>query len=248
MAYDVESTIEYYVNLLLYQYSTKPKARETTALLSAQAICDLLVLQVNDAFTIDEAGGPQLDVLGEYIGFNRVVPVNIPQPYFELDDYVSPLVNPVGMTDYTDPTLNLGSVFYLYIFQNQNFSTLNDEQYRFMLKLKIILNGLYNSLANINKALTTFFGTSVICVDQADMTISYFIQGTPSYLLQLAVELHLLPKPMGVRISGVFAVTDATKIFQMQNYTFDTGADIEFADYQTGFNDKIILNYLNKVA
>lgn len=248
MAYDVNATLEYYADLLLYQYNDKPRARETIKLLVAQAICDHVTLYMNDAFDLETAEGPQLDILGEYIGFNRVIPIPIPQPYFQLDDYVTPVSSPVGFRDYLDPLVNETSVFYLYIFVNESFSTLNDSQYLFMLKLKIVLNNLFNSLANISEALLNFFGPDVICLDQADMTISYLVQNQPSYLLSLALNLDLLPKPMGVRISGVFLVTDTTKVFKFADYTYDTGADVELANYLTGFNDKLILNYLNKVA
>lgn len=248
MAYDVDGTIKYYEDLLLYQYNDKPKARDTIGLLAGAAVCDLLILNVNDAFDLMTAVGPQLDIIGEYLGFARKVPLTIPQPYFQMDDYFSPVVDPVGFTDYTDHTINENSVFYLYIFQNTSFSILNDEQYRFMLRLKALLNHMTMTMAMINESLLTFFGTSIICVDQTDMSLSYFIADEPSYLLQLAVDLKLLPKPMGVRISGVFDVPDADKIFKMADYSWDDGADVEFADYLTGFNDKVLLDYRNKVA
>jgi hypothetical protein len=248
MTYDVSGTIEYYKNLLLYQYNDKPRARETIGLLADAALCDLVVLEINDAFNIETAVGPQLDVLGEYIGFSRLVPISLPQPYFQFDDYITPIVSPVGFTDYTDSLINEDSVFYLYLFVNTSFNELTDVQYRYMLKLKIVLNTLFNSLSNIDKALFDFFGQSIYCFDQTDMTMNYFIQGAPTYLLQAAYDLNLLPKPMGVRISGVFSVPDATKIMKMARYEYDTGADIEFCNYATGFNDKSLLNYLDRVT
>lgn len=202
MSYDVNGTIEYYKDLLLYQYNDKPRARATIGLLAAQAICDLLILEVNDAFALETAAGVQLDVIGEYVGINRLT----------------------------------------------NLGLLNDSDYRYLMTLKIILNNLDNTLQEINDSLFTFFGSDVICVDQADMSISYFIQGVATALILSAVYLGLLPKPMGVRISGVFLVPAADKVMKFMDYNFDTGADVEFADYTTGFNDKVILDYLDKVA
>lgn len=248
MAYDVSGTIKYYTDLLLYQYNDKTRARGTIDLLAGAAVCDLVALQIQDAFDIETAEGPQLDILGEYIGFNRVVPIVVPRPYFQLTDYIAPITNPIGLTDYNDPTLNANSVFYLYIFQNTTFNSLSDDQYRFMLKLKIVLNKLFNSLENIDAALAEFFGSSVVCFDEASMSMTYFTQGTPAYLLQLAIELDLLPRPIGVRINGVFQVPDVTKIMKMADYTYDTGANIELANYSTGFNDKTMLVYSDRVV
>lgn len=248
MAYDVNGTIKYYTDLLLYQYNDKPRSRATIDLLAGAAICDLVMLEMQDAFDVETAEGPQLDVIGEYVGFNRIVPIVVPRNYFQLTDYTAPLPSPIGLTDYNDPTLNAGSVFYLYIYQNATFNSLTDEQYRFMIKLKIVLNKLFNSLKNIEDALAQFFGLTVVCFDETNMSMTYFTQGTPPYLLQLAIELNLLPRPIGVRINGIFLVPDVTKIMKMADYAYDTGANIELANYATGFNDKKMLVYSDRVV
>lgn len=248
MAYDLDAAVKYYKDLLLFQYGDKPKAMATTDLLVRQALVDFLYLHMNDAFDIDTAVGDQLDILGEYIGFSRLVPIEIPQPYFQLDDYFEVITDPVGMTDYTDPDTNENSVFYLYLFKNTSFNDLNDEQYRFMLKLKSAINLNPHTLASIDQAMFKFFGTSVAVFDQKDMTLTYVLQGVPGYLLLLAVQLDLLPRPMGVRISVVFLVSDVTKIFMMADYTFDVGVTGGLCDYSTGFNDMILLNYQDRIA
>ena len=245
---DVNATVLYYVDLLLFQYNQRPKARETIDLLVRQALCDLLPVDVSAAFDLDTAVGPQLDILGEYIGFSRQVPIQLPQPFFQLDDYTLPLIDPIGFRDYTDETINQNSVFYLYIFQNTSFSTLTDEHYRFMLRLKSLLNVNNNTLASINTAMDLFFDGAVSCFDQLDMSLSYLIQGVPSYLLQIAVDLDLLPRPMAVRISGVFLIPDVSKLFIYADYEFDNGADIGFSDYLTGFNDYHWLDYRDRIA
>lgn len=246
--YDVAGTIAYYQNLILYQYASAIRATGTIGVLADAAICDLVALQINDGFDINTAAGAQLDVLGEYIGLSRLVAIQPARNYFQMDDYQSPLTGPIGMTDYGNPNTNLGSTFYLYIFTDTSLNALTDDQYRFLLKLKIILNQLNQTMGNINSTLTDFFGNTLTCIDQADMTLTYFVAGQPTGNISLALQLGLLPKPMGVAISAVFDVADATKLFQFQSYLYDTGANIEFADYATGFNDKIILNYKDRVT
>jgi hypothetical protein len=53
---------------------------------------------------------------------------------------------------------------------------------------------------------------------------------------------------MAVKISGVFIVDDVSKIFIFADYVYDNGATVGFSDYTVGFNDRIWLNYLDKVA
>lgn len=65
--------IEYYVNLLIMQYRNKTKAvKHITAIVKA-ALIDLLPSILQNSFSIDSAQGPQLDILGKYIGISRKV-------------------------------------------------------------------------------------------------------------------------------------------------------------------------------
>ena len=65
--------IDYYVNLLIMQYRNKTKAvKHITAIVKA-ALIDLLPSILQNSFSIDSAQGPQLDILGKYIGISRKV-------------------------------------------------------------------------------------------------------------------------------------------------------------------------------
>lgn len=63
--------IAYYANLLILQYRGKPKAYATISAVVAPVIMDQLPTQVQDAFSITEAVGVQLDVIGQYVGVSR---------------------------------------------------------------------------------------------------------------------------------------------------------------------------------
>lgn len=64
--------IAYYVNLLIIQYHSLPRARgHIEAIVDAAMIYDLVVA-VGNAYDIDTAVGVQLDVLGAYIGVDRL--------------------------------------------------------------------------------------------------------------------------------------------------------------------------------
>lgn len=409
---DTTATIEYYKNTLLSQWVNQVRARGTIGALVDCAVCDLLINDVRDAFDINIAVGPQLDILGEYIGFSRTVYGQIIRPYFNLDDYgfyatiddeafdtltdtpngettigtgtgsreyafikntsspkrvnrvivsVKPQVSSTGtlscrimsgssvhsmvleqaatavvdvttlipgewnsvqfdfaevfatssqffvvfaessssngiayanrtgtlgdessswtndswaggnpgsaiairaseyeqtttppyeingMTDYIDGSVNPGSVTYRYSFDSEAVYTLEDDEYRFMLNLKRELNALDNTLYEIQNVLWNFLGDDIRLFDLRDMTISYYIKPTAGRFAQLAASQGLLPKPMGVALSGVFQVPDPSKVMGFQDYVVPNNNTIGFGDYVTGFNDRYWLDYTNKL-
>jgi hypothetical protein len=244
---DVSDTIEYYKELLLSQWGNASNARATVGLLCEHAICDLVPLAVRDAFDIDTAIGDQLDILGEYIGFSRRVEIIIERTYFNFDDYGDPDTDAIGMTDYGDPLVNQNSVFYRYIYNEKSFSDLADDEYRILLKLKIVLNHSDNTLYSAQNTLDLFFGNSILLYDSKDMTIAYYVGATTNYVLQIAMQEDLLPRPMGVAISGVFLVSDPTAVFGFQDYAHANGNLEGFADYADGWNDMQWLSYNDKL-
>ena len=247
---DLENTIEYYKDLLLFQYLDKPKARGTIGVLVETALCDLLPTAVNGAFDIETAIGAQLDILGKYIGFSRRIVGEIPRTWFEMVEYTT--YNPVtiypGFMDYTDLTINADTQFYRYIYLSNSVSDLTDDEYRYMLKLKMSLNSCNNTLYEIQNILFEFFGYDIICYDLKNMFISYSVLASKSYFVLLAISQGLLPKPMGVGISGVFEVVDQDLLFGFQDYTFNAGNETGFSDYATGFNGYQWIDYLNKIS
>jgi hypothetical protein len=244
---ELETTIEYYKELLLYQYINQPKARATVGLLVSQALVDLLPKYLRESFDIETATGPQLDILGEYVGFNRVVKSLIPRRYFKLDDYESPLGNPAGFSDYTDRTINADGSMYDYFIARTSTYTLDDSEYRILLKLKICLNTSENTLYAINQLLYDFFGTDIILGDQRDMSFSYLINGTIARIIEIALNEGLLPKPMGVLISGVVSLTDPAKAWRLSDYTFDYQTTVGFSDYGAALPDSEMVDYVNRI-
>lgn len=248
MSTDLESAIEYYKDLLLYQYINQPKARDTIGLLCSQALIDLLPIEINKAFDIETAVGPQLDILGEYIGFNRVINTAIARDYFTLDDYVTPVTNSYGFTSYLDATLNINASMYEYILTIYSLSTLSDDEYRILLKLKLLSNVSQNCSYGVNELLNEVFGSGVVLFDQFDMTISYFVKTEISRIMSIAYAQNLLPKAMGVLISGLFAIDVIEDLWGITDYNSVSWSIIGFSDYSTGFADAIMLDYLDRIA
>ena len=242
----INATVDYYNNLLLYQYQGLTKAKATIDLLIRQSIADLVPLDVRDAFNIDTAVGPQLDILGKYIGFSRRVLSQLPRDYFKLADYTTPLAAVTGFTEYVT-VINPTSVFLRYSMLAESFSDLDDEDYRLMLKIKIVLNSTDNTLKSITDILNEFFGSDLICYDAKDMSISYVVKPIAEKIALLFASQNALPKPQGVGLGGVYLVTDPAKVFAFADYTQPIVGQ-GFVEYSTGSDDSQWLRYEDRIA
>ena len=215
---DTTAVIKYYQDLLLSQWVNATKARGTIGVLADCAVTDLVSHDVRDAFDLDTAIGAQLDGIGEYIGMGRNIYGQIVRPYMALDTYTAADSELYGLTDYTDPNISPVSVMWRYEFDAAAFYTLEDEEYRSLLKLKRALNFSDNTLYAIQALLTQFLGTDVTIYDTQDMRIGYYIKNSASRIAGFAASQGLLPRPMGVDIVGVFSVPYPTAVFGFQRY------------------------------
>jgi hypothetical protein len=204
MAANLANVVSYYCDLLLLQYKWQIRARANIAIYSKQAVGDLVIQDIDDAFNINTAIGVQLDTLGKYVGVPRNSGPPEDLPYYGFWDYLVTVPseqNTNGFRDYTDTAINASAVFYNYSDYGTRNTDLTDAAYRLLIQLKIILNSNNGTLASIQDYLHTFFPGLVALTDNADMTMTYTIQeGTP---LPTATLEAYLPKPMGVGLNFV---------------------------------------------
>ena len=66
--------ILYYVDLLIMQYNSLPKARGMVSAFVTEAVADQISIQVGQAFDLNTAVGVQLDMIGAFRGARRAVP------------------------------------------------------------------------------------------------------------------------------------------------------------------------------
>jgi hypothetical protein len=66
-----QEIIDYYAELLILQYREKPKAFAHIQTLVTPLVMDQLPKQVEDAFSVENAVGAQLDIIGKYVGVSR---------------------------------------------------------------------------------------------------------------------------------------------------------------------------------
>lgn len=189
------------VNLLIKQYWEKPKAKAEIELEAATWEKTRVFLEALDpAFDLDNAVGPQLDVLGRIVGISRSVPDVIPKIYFGFS------INPAneGFASKFNP-LRIGGPFYSKFSSAFTDLQLGDNDYRFFIRVKASLNRAAGYVSSdqyigIQDVVLAAFDGRAYVVDNLDMTLTLYVSPVVSLdRLRLIQALNLLPKPQGVR-------------------------------------------------
>lgn len=212
-----QTLIDYYVNLLIIQYHDQPKARATiAAYITASMIYDIAI-QVRDGFNLDTAVGAQQDILGKYLGADRIIyGTSFTRQYWGFAEY--------GAT--TPFTFNSFTVYgqippevqwYSYRQSNESLFALNDAEYLIILKLKIIQNNAIPSPQLIDNLVQQLFGGSAIFSDRQNMSIGFIFSESIKTLVTIAASEDLLPRSSGVALSLAFT-HDIAHIFAYSVY------------------------------
>jgi hypothetical protein len=185
----------YYADKLIQQYKLLPKASATASLLAKTAVADMLADDVQNAFTLATAVGPQLDILAKYIGVNRgghFLPGVTFWSYW--NDAETGSSNPYN----ADTGALNGDIYTPDTTQDLPNSSYSDAQMLFVLPLKVQLNHFNGTFAWIQSYLAKYL-PNVTVVDNLDMSITYSISAANLSLLPLSATdlLNYLPHPMG---------------------------------------------------
>lgn len=228
----VQEIMDYYVNLLIIQYNNKPKARATIDLMIRTLLANGVVLDVQEAYNLDTAVGAQLDVIGKYVGIDRFFENNELVDFFGLTYYteISPdSIAKWGFTTYTDfelyqynGTLNYNSVL-------SQTVTLLDEDYRLLIRLKILQNNINHSHKEIDDSIFQIFGLDVIPSSSGGMHMVYFLSPEVSVVIQAALTKKVLPRPMGVGMELITNVDE--EFFGYALYAATPPNTLGFTDY-----------------
>ena len=204
---DINKLISRYVQLLIFEYQL-PKAQAQIAITVKQLLMDGLPDAVLNAYQIGTAMGPQLDVLGKYIGLPRTIGLSAPLPWFGFLNSAGG-GNPNGFRSAIGAN-NTSVVFYRTGYKGTRNTALSDTSYAFMMALQIILNSSDGTLYSIQQYLAALAPGAVTVVDNKNMTLTYTITG--QLPIDPAVLALYLPKPMGVGLTiktNSFIVTDS---------------------------------------
>jgi hypothetical protein len=228
----VQQLIDYYVNLLIIQYHNKPKAQATIAAVVQELLASGVFFDVRDGFSVDTAVGVQLDIIGKYVGVDRFYKTqDITGIHFGYSDAYS--FEPDGTTGYADAADFLtkdGSFLSVSDIIGTGFK-LSDDDFRALIRLKILLNNSNFSDGQIDADLFAIFGTSLYAMDNLDMSMEYFTNADLSLIVRVALAKNLLPAPMGVRINHLieenvyFGYSDSGSMEPMDVTGYASAAD-----------------------
>lgn len=157
--------IEYYQDLLIAQYHDKPKAREIVKANIEEELCNLLEQKVKDAFDVDTAIGAQLDIIGKWVGIERIFKGQKydSQAWFSLPRYNQKTNSFMhGFSTYATFEEEGGFLTYDFIIGTKN--KLNDNDFRMLIKLKIIRNNVPHSPKPIDDAMYKLFADTLYTV------------------------------------------------------------------------------------
>jgi hypothetical protein len=195
------SLVSEYTNLLIKQYWEKPKAKAEIQLKAETwDKTRAFLASLDDAFDLDLAVGAQLDVLGRIVGIPREVPEVVEKTYFGFT------INPdsLGFADRFN-ALRIGGPFFDRFSSQYTALQLNDNDYRFFIRVKVALNWASAYVSSderisIQDVILSAFNGRAYVVDNLNMTLTLYVSPVVSLeRIRLIRRLNLLPKPQGVR-------------------------------------------------
>lgn len=196
----MDASTERYESLITSEHNQQPKFMATVKNLVQPLanLYDLLMTAYAD-YDVDWAVGKQLDVVGEWVGVTRFVPFVLVLDYFGFDEGFA------YMKTFGEEGLPyIGARFMEEGEQYSGVSTLEDPEYRLLLKAKIVKNQSRGTYSDVLQALAFLFNIGCSITDNGDMTFNIYI-GRPLSTTEnsLITNLDILPRPAGVRIGSV---------------------------------------------
>lgn len=233
---EIDEIVDYYGNLLIIQYNNKTKARATMEALVTEMLASGILFDVRDAYDVDTAIGLQLDVIGKYVGVDRFFTTQDLTGYFGFvnyseTEYEYTYGDDLGFSNYNNFETKAGKWLNYSNLISQTIQ-LTDDQYRIIIKLKIVQNNSDNSHKSIDDSMFAFFGTDVTPYSEGDMEMTYLVPENLTPIITVAIQKEVLPKPMGVMLNtvtdfaGVFLVDGRTEFEESVTFTRSTIGNI----------------------
>lgn len=216
-----EELLTYYANKLILQYRTKEKAPEhIKALLKVIILFELLV-DIENGFSIDDSEGVQQDIVGKYLDVNRIIHgTAFIRDYWGYCEYTD--VSPFTFFSYSiygeiAPDVQIRT----YEESSQSLYELTDEEFRFVMRMKIIQNNSNHSAYEIDRFIYRYFPGQAIFsdfIDRGNMSIAYIFNESSERMVTILISENLLPKPAGVAVTVSF-VPDINHLFGYSTYS-----------------------------
>lgn len=248
----MEDLIRYFTNLLILQYKNKPRAKATIETLTRNAFSDtqnnIFPIEVQNSYNLDTAVGKQLDVLGKYLGYDRILPIPIDNT-FKFAEYDGSINPEQGYSEYNDNKTTYPYAEYRY--STYDYYYMDNAPYRKVLKMISYLKGKPLSLGNINDALEYAFNGDIYVVEK-DKEIEYHLLKGAEDLAFLDTQDKLnmffnkyFPRPIGC---SLLAIQDpyyinAIPVGGAENHTTGTIFEMTMADNSVYYKTPIKFNF-----
>lgn len=233
--------IAYYINLLILQYRSKPRAQGTIeALITALMIFDV-IRQVENGFDVDTAIGAQQDIIAKYVGTQRVVtPTSDAVNFFASIPYADISANIVGFVGSIRNDVTTLPPYNQLTYETNIASsvTLTDTEFRLLIQAKIFQNTMSHTVDGTFRFLQEFFPANTIFSDNLNMTITYIFNESVRRTAEIFLAEDALPRPAGVALNVAFLPqTDSIFSFlRYNNTTIPAFADgfLQYSDPPSG--------------
>lgn len=220
---------------LIIQYGDKSNAVATVTAITEEF--ELIYDNANIldfAYDLDNAIGKQLDIIGRIVGINRKVPFAVPKNYFGFEGHSN--AYPMGNKFKVVISYPLKDKFEIPYSDGQ----LNDFDYRFFIRAKIIKNYATSKTIDTNRlsiqnAVDFLFNGKAYVVDNMDMTMTIYIDsGFDINMLLYLERLDLLPRPQAVGYNTIIS--------------YQEGKTFGFYSNNAGFGDKFSVTEPSRFA
>lgn len=200
--------IKSYQDLLELQYHEKPKARKHIKTICESLIADMVLWKIQEqCMDVDVSVGVQLDIIGKWVGIDRYFKGNKYDnnkwyAYYDWDEKDQPNSLQGGMWDWdtSEKPNNAPFLNYDWILVIKN--KLNDDDFRILIKLKIIKNNTNTTCKNIDGEIYKLFKGVIYTVwNEANiMELTYKYPENQTSIMNLAKTKNCLPCPSGVHL------------------------------------------------
>lgn len=208
-----------------YKNSGKFNAYIETFTTQHEAI-EKVLFDLLDKRHLDVAVGAQLDVIGRIVGLGRTLINADDLAFFTLTDLNSPNNDPdIGMGD--DNNISIGGIFRSDGQNTVGNIRLSDEQYRLLIRVKILKNTTNCSINDLESLYSFLFSSPCKLFESAGemrLTVSRNLTKFEKSLFKVIDNLgrRLVPKPIGILLK---VVLHTSAPFAFQSYPNAKGFD-----------------------
>lgn len=160
-------TVDDYLALITPYHRGKVNFSATVAAsVTCQADDQVVMYGMAGDFDLDSAVGAQLDVVGQWVGVSRIIPVAVPNPYFSLDTFGLGFDQGTWQVPGGDQT---------------EFQTLDDTSFRRLIRARIIANNGDGTVPSAQAVMDEFFSGQTATLVFVEDDSNGIYQADPSW-------------------------------------------------------------------